>query len=203
MESNYLGQGPTKTGVYEDLDFIKKHLRYPLKRRLLMPLLVWSVPVAALCIYTALRVFSNAYTPGSSRFFIALLPLAISIPLLSGLFRYIKSFRFTQLRTGRSQADARRMLAAFFLEHGIQVVRHPVSPDIFQIVSTPVSAKTGDMREVMVLIADEGRILLNSHFANGGFILVPPALLRRNMEAKLKAWIKTPGPEAHLDKLPQ
>ena len=190
---DYLDQGAKSAGLYEDLAFIKKTLRYPLRRALLLPLLAWSLIVAALFFFTVFRLLGNTDLSAGKHWFAGLIPLVCSVPVIAGLLRYLRSLKFTVLRTGRPIVENRVLLERFLKEQQLQVVNHPMSKDIFQIVSTPVSAKTGDMRQVMVFIADEGRILLNSHFTSNGLMIAPASRLHTTMRAQLEAWISTTG----------
>ncbi len=201
MAEYYLDQGPRSNGVYEDLDFIKKKLHYPLRRRLLVPLLAWILPLLALYGFSLARIWGAGNPADSRRYYMGVLPVIFTIITLVGLSRYGATLRFSTLYTGLDKIRTRNLVAAFLEAQQVAVITHPMSKDIFQIVSTPVSSRSGDMREVMVLIADEGRILVNSHFANNTLMMVPPARLRKHMEGALKKWISEASPEALHQKL--
>ncbi|PSK93949.1 hypothetical protein [Taibaiella chishuiensis] len=201
MTQHYLNDGPRSAGVYEDLDFIKKKLHYPLRRRLLVPLLAWIVPLLALYGFSLARIWGAGDPADHRRYYMGVLPLIFTIITLAGLSRYGATLRFATLYTGLDRRRSRELIAAFLRAQQVAVITHPMSGDIFQIVSTPVSSRSGDMREVLVLIADEGRILLNSHFANNTLMMVPPARLRRHMEKALKNWIRDASPEVQHQKL--
>lgn len=189
----YLDQGAKNAGLYEDLEFIKKTLRYPLRRALLLPLLAWSLIIAALFFFTVFRLLADTHLSVGKHWFAGLIPLVFAVPVIAGLLRYLRSLKFAVLPTGRRLAENRILLEHFLTAQQLQVVNHPMSNDIFQIVSTPVSAKTRDMRQVMVFIADEGRILLNSHFTSNGLMVAPASRLHSVMKAQLEAWISTAG----------
>jgi len=55
-----------------------------------------------------------------------------------------------------------------FKDHHFAVGRHPQMPEVFQILSKNISS-LNDAREVVIFIADDKRILVNSHFINGRF----------------------------------
>lgn len=193
MALNYLNQGAKSAGLYEDLDFIREKLRYPLRSGLLLPLLAWGLLLVAVVGYCCFWLLSRAAQPGTRQFFAAFLPLVLCLPLVAGALRYMRSLKFSALQTGMDSRQNRELLTHFLQQQQLQVVNHPSSKDIFQIVSTPVSAKTKDMRQVMVFIADEGRILLNSHFSRSGFMVAPASRLHKQMQAALEAWIKSKG----------
>lgn len=192
----YLDRGAKSAGLYEDLDFIRKKLRYPLRKALLWRPLAWGSLIAVLFLFTAFRLSSEPSMWGSRRFFAGLMPLILSVPLIAGVVRYLRSLKFAVLSTALDTAGNRRVLERFLQAQQLQVINHPLSKDIFQIVSVPVSSKTGEMRQVMVFIADEGRILLNSHFTANGFMIAPASNRHRQMKVQLEDWIARSGTQS-------
>ncbi len=156
----------------------------------------------ALALFTTIRSYTAFHNGNIAGLFPGLLPMVLATPVIAGMVRYRRSLKFAVLPTRVNKAGNRLILERFLREQQLQVVNHPLSKDIFQIVSTPVSTKTGDMRQVMVFIADEGRILLNSHFTASGLMIAPASRLHHKMKQQLEASIAGSGMQSSTTSLP-
>jgi hypothetical protein len=171
-------------GIYEDLGFIKKHLRYRYTSGVKTPLIFWSL----LIILFGTLMTSYLNVSGKPGTLPNPLPVVMIIPLVVMLYRYVRSLKFIALETGLSLEINRQLLAAFLQKQHLQVFEHPESKDIMQIISIPVYHKN-DMREVIVFIADRNRILINSHFTNSGWTMSPGKRHHNQMAHSLDQWI--------------
>ena len=115
----------------------------------------------------------------------------ILIPLIIGVRRYIDIIRFKPVATGFPLVKNMQLLETFLKEEQLVVFRHPESPGIYQIISKNISA-VGDEREVMIFIADDNRILVNSHFTTSrkwsNFTV--NATHKKEMVRLLKKWLQ-------------
>lgn len=183
----YLGQGRNNTDPYKTLDYIKNHLRYRMGFKMGLPLVFWTLLLLAGAVFFSFKLFGTVRERAGN--FILVLPVVVLLPLIIGIIRYLNSLKFIPLNTGLDKATNLRLVTLFLQRQQLQIGYHPQTEDILQIISTPVSVKHDQMREVMVFIADEGRILINSHFMGGGLTLIPGTRHHRQMAAQLQQWI--------------
>lgn len=175
--------------LIEDLSFIKKHLRYPLRRMTLMPL----ISAGAISIYFFRTIVMVAFFQKNHHFnfIILLIVILMSLPVFMALRRYLDIIKFTPVATTLFLADNIKLLERFLKEQHFVVFKHPDAPEIFQIISKNISA-IGDEREVLVFIADDKRILINSHFSYSRkrFRLLSAPTHHREIIKLLRNWIK-------------
>ena len=164
-----LGAAPDSTGwnasLVAQLGFIRKHLCYPLSRKTLFPLagimlfqgvaVWWLVP-------RIWRVRSTTKHPE-----IYLLLLLLLLPLFVALGRYLRSLRFVPVPAAPLLAQNMVLVQRFLSENHFAFSRHPEAPEVFQILSRDLGGRQ-ELREILLFIADDGRILLNSHFTGKG-----------------------------------
>lgn len=102
--------------------------------------------------------------------------------------RYLNTLRFRPVPALTTTAENIRLLLLFLQSNHFAFHQHPIAPEVFQIISRNISA-SGEDREVMVFIADEGRILLNSHFTQSGSKLTMGTSHVREMAKDLRQFI--------------
>ena len=154
--------------LVKQLGFIKKRLRYPFSRHTAGPfiLLAAMVPAIGFMIYTVVFTRStSSYRPIWLPFIIISI---LIITMIVKTWRYLKTLRFINVPAGHSLAENMLLLQQFLQAHHFAVGRHPQMPEVFQILSKNISS-LNDAREVVIFIADDKRILVNSHFINGRF----------------------------------
>lgn len=169
------------------LAFIKKHSRYPLNKKTLAPSFLI---ITALIIFS--RVMFGAWFTFHSGGNIYITIITLSIILLTIIFsisRYIATLKFISIATPHFNADNQKLLKHFMESEHLAFYRMPNAPEVFQIASKSIYSNK-DVREVMVFIADDKRILVNSHFSGQGFTINPPSKHYRHMARQLKQWLE-------------
>jgi hypothetical protein len=196
-----LGTGGDSAGwnaaLVSQLGFIRKHLRFPANRRTLTPL----IAIAASSIGLPLVILPILFRTPADRMHPLwwLLPVLL-VPTLVAIVRYFRSLRFVVVPAYPLQADNMRLVETFFRTHGFAHGRHPEAPEVYQMLSRNVGGKRA-LREVLLFIADPGRILLNSHFVGECFGMPVSSGHSRRMARMLAQFIQAqqaPGNSTEL-----
>jgi hypothetical protein len=113
------------------------------------------------------------------------------LPVIFGTYRYIQTLRFVSVHTPYDMAQNMHLVQQFLGAMHLAVFQHPEAPEVIQIISSNIhrSGDRPEQREVMVFIADDKRILVNSHFTNTRFTLVQSAGNYKKMAAGLQKWV--------------
>ncbi len=172
--------------LLKDLGFIKKKLRYPLNAKTLTPVLLVAFITAIIGLFLLSSHFYDK--EHKTKYQVVLAFSIIFIPFFVSLVRYIQSLKFVSIPTQFFATKNMALLENFLKAQQLAVFHHPEAPEVFQIISKAID-QYKDQREVMIFIADDKRILINSHFTNQGFSLVATALHRKDMGNTLKSWI--------------
>jgi hypothetical protein len=167
-----LTAGPESAGwnskLIGQIGFIKKHLRYPINKHTARPFFL----LAAMLPGAAFMIYSGVFTRITSSYGKAWLPVVLmTFFLLTGVVmarRFLKTLRFMALPARRSMAENMQIMEQFLQAHHFAIGRHPQMPEVFQVISQPIPSLKG-AREVVIFIADDKRILINSHFTQGRF----------------------------------
>jgi len=107
------------------------------------------------------------------------------------VYQYLNILKFARVPTPFFGNENRKLLEDFLQSQQLAVYRHPQAPEVYQIISKPLGNSSYEMREVMIFIADDKRILINSHFVDQTFsAFTPPSRNYRKMANRLKEWIK-------------
>jgi hypothetical protein len=175
--------------LLNDLVFIKKHLRYRLSRRIFLFIILlisaWGL------IYTRLMSNNNI----SVSLWIGMAAMILSS--MVAIYNAYSVLKFKSIPTGFSGTENAKLIEDFLRSRQLNLYRHPQAPDVFQILSRPLGNKA-DQREVMIFIADEGRILINSHFINQKWTRSPQSRNYKRMAKELKEWLKIQHPETAI-----
>ena len=168
----------------EQLEFIKKQLRFPFKGRSMWLAITFYaiIPGSSILLYALFFLTSK----GNAAFY-WLLPLVLFTNLLV-VRRYLRTLRFRPVPALPTTTENIRLLLNFLKSNHFAYHQHPQAPEVFQIISRNISA-SGEDREVLVFIADEGRILLNSHFTQSGSKLTMGTSHVREMAKDLRQFI--------------
>ncbi|HTN44926.1 MAG TPA: hypothetical protein VL098_01175 [Flavipsychrobacter sp.] len=150
-------------GIVADLSFIKKYLRYPMRKSRWIPILFWSL----FFILIVVLILSAILDQGGVTQPVVLVPVIIPFIIV---FRYVHSLRFVKVTTPFYLDENVKALERFLTAQQLLTYRHPEAPEVFQILSRNISAGKED-REILIFIADDKRILLNSHFTRSGWSL--------------------------------
>ncbi len=170
------------------LGFIRKHRRYPFNTRTLLPFaaVVGSGP---LLLIFALLLTVNPPRNSSSAWLIPILFVGLSFPVIAAGLRYWKSLRFASVCSHLDQAGNMQLLERFLRDSRFAYNRHPDAPEVYSIISTPIEAMNGE-REVVVFIADSGRILINSHFTQNRFRAFVGQVRYPELARNLERWLR-------------
>jgi hypothetical protein len=171
--------------VLNDILFIKKHLRYPLSKKTIPPAFMLTLAIVYISRLFWITVVLHSKVGSLLNW---LLICLVFILIVAPVYRYWQIFRFTAIPTPFFANDNGKLVEEFLLAQQLLVYRHPQSPDVFQIASRPLGNNT-DQREVMVFIADDKRILINSHFINQRFVLSTASRNYKMMAKMLKEWL--------------
>lgn len=148
------------------LRFIREHLRYPISRRTAWPALTVGATLPALAF-----VLYHVFIADATRRHLWVIPVLIVSMLTPAIVsgrRYLQTLRFIEVSTARTLAKNMALLQSFLRSNNFAYDRHPEAPEVFRIISKSIGALR-DEREVVVFIADERRILINSHFTRSRF----------------------------------
>lgn len=154
--------------LLHDISFIKKHLRYPVNKKTIWPI-IWIIFsslsiffVAAIIFITNSRRYQKLELSIHSLmpfFVVGLVLFVVGITI----YRRLQSFRFISLKSNFIVSDNIKLIGQFLLKQNIAFYHNPDAAEVFQISSTILNKESGQ-REIMVVIADDNRILINSHF---------------------------------------
>jgi hypothetical protein len=175
------------TDLLKQLGFIRRHLRYPVSRRTAAPaIMVASVlPAVGFLIYHSLTAKS-----ASKQLWLPLLLVCMMlIPGIAVARRFFSTLRFVAVPARATLSENMTLLLGFLRHHHFAIGRHPEAPEVFRIISKNIS-QLRDEREVVIFIADDHRILVNSHFTQNRFRLAVGYPHYRQMAAMLADWIR-------------
>jgi len=65
------------------------------------------------------------------------------------------------------------------------------APEVFQIISKNVTASKNEIREVVIFVADDKRILINSHFVGKKAAFTYPSHHYKQMVTQLAKFVET------------
>lgn len=171
--------------LLKDLTFIKKNGRYPITGKILAPRLLLAFILLVL-VRLAIVFFIGETSSTLAVLYVSAL---VIIAILSTVVNFLRTIRFINIHTPLQVADNQRLLKQFLESQKLAFFNNPDAPEVFQIISKNIKIK-GDQREVMVFIADDKRILVNSHFTEQKFSVIPPSRHYRQMALMLRNWLK-------------
>jgi hypothetical protein len=185
--------------LFKDLSFIKKKLRYPLTAKTLAPVLMVAV-ITVLIAFVLLSSYIHNQGAHKLNYNLPIFFAVSFIPITVSIVRYVQSLKFISIPTQYFGTENMALIEKFLKAQHLAVFHHPEAPEVFQIISKSID-QYKDKREVMIFIADDKRILVNSHFTNQGFILVPAAPHRKEMSIALQKWIANQYVTSNTDKI--
>jgi len=168
-----------------DLHYIKTRLRYPVSRKVFLPAIIGAA-IFILVLLLAYNALFSAAHPGATPVFIA---AAVCIIVLLLANKFFQELKFISIPTAFDAGRNQQLIDAFLKSQHMIVFRHPEAAEVFQIVSKSVNPLK-EQREVLLFIADDRRILINSHFTNAEASIVPGTRHHRQMAADLEKFIK-------------
>lgn len=186
--------------LLRDLGFIKKKLRYPLTVKTLAPVLIVALMTALISFLLLTSYILNKNQEHKINYNLLAFFIITFIPFTISVIRYIRSLKFAIINTPYSSTQNMTLIEKFLKAQQLAVYHHPEAPEVYQIISKAVD-QYKDQREVMIFIADDKRILINSHFTNQGFIPFTAAPHRKEMSNSLKNWIAKYSASSSSDKI--
>lgn len=178
--------------ILKDLSFIKENKRYKLSKRTLRPAglsILLIVVLSRASFFLFLGNLSHSKNPYMSWVMYGLAGfLAIAI-----LFQYYVTLKFDTIKNSYTVSENIDMLQRFLSTQHLAFSRHDKAPEVYMIISRNLNANPDkDYREIMVFIADDQQILVNSHFSGSKFSITPPSGNYKKMAKKLRNWLNNP-----------
>lgn len=170
--------------LLDDLVFIKQHLRYPISKK--------TLPSAALIgislFFISRTLWMTMLTGVRGHVAVAIfLGVMMAIIFASGIMRYYSTLKFRIIPTPYFATENMKLIETFLRMQQLNLYSHPKAPEVFQILSRPLG--NSEQREVMIFIADDKRILINSHFINQKWVLSAGSKNANGMARQLQQWI--------------
>lgn len=182
-----------ESSLLSDISFIKTKKRYPFNKKTLTPAsisaLVWVLLLRTSFLLIMGSKSSNPYVIWTMYGSVVLLALIV-------LYQYFKVLKFDTISTQYHLNKNTALLKKFFTTNNLAFTQHDDASDVFMIISRNLNSNPNkEYREVMVFIADDKQILVNSHFTGNKFSITPPSRNFRKMSKELKHWL-----DIHIDK---
>ncbi|RYD55010.1 MAG: hypothetical protein EOP56_17460 [Sphingobacteriales bacterium] len=184
--------GNWENRLVTDIAYIRQHLRYPITKKTLLPVILWAVLLIIM-----LSCVAALFLLGEGKINPILTILGINaFTFISISVRYFDTLKFQEIPTGLFLQENKTMLERFLKSQHLLVFRHPEMPEVFQILSRNINLHTAseEKREVIIFIADDRRILINSHFTESSWAFGMGKRHHRQMAKNLKEWIKNHTP---------
>jgi hypothetical protein len=174
--------------LVSDMAYIKARMRYRMTGKIILPVIVWSI-ILILAITIAIVSYRMKVAAGEKpNSLVVLASLSAASIFLAIIFQHLASLTFIKIDTGMPLAENSLLTNRFLEAQHLVVFRHPEIPEVYQIISRNISAGKED-REILIFIADDNRILINSHFTNMGWSLFPSGRHHTQMARMLKDYI--------------
>jgi hypothetical protein len=156
--------------LLKDLGFIRKHLRYPVNKRTILSI----IPIIGSSVFLLLiaTLFFTSINNGDKRFTLTFENIGVFFvvglvffTIGLAIYRRIQTLRFIAVKSDFGLNENVRIIRLFLEQQHIAYFHNPDAAEVFQIASRPLD-RENDQREIMVFIADDYRVLINSHFSN-------------------------------------
>lgn len=180
--------------LLKDISFIKEKKRYPISKKTLTPATVSAV----VWLLTARFAWLAFLGTQAKNKWVGWMMIGLAIALVVVIFnQYYRVLKFDVLATPHHLAKNRELLQRFLRSENLAFTQHSEAHEVFMIISRNLNANPKkDFREIMVFIADDKQILVNSHFSGSRFSIMPPSRNFKKMSKKLRTWL---GTEADKD----
>ncbi len=173
--------------ILNDLSFIKEHKRYPFTKRTIPPSVLLTVGFVVLA-RIAWPVFFGITT--NSNFMVWLMTIVIAVMIIAVAVQYLQLLKFDAITSEQPLQNNISLLKRFMNDQHLAYTQHQDAPEVFLIISKNLNYNPKkEYREVMVFVADDKRILVNSHFVGSKFSITPPSGNYRKMAKSLNAWL--------------
>ncbi|HEY9177466.1 MAG TPA: hypothetical protein VIN07_07225 [Flavipsychrobacter sp.] len=178
--------------LLNDLAFIKQHRRYPMSKRTIGPaaLLGFSLLAVLRILWPFIFITTSDSVVRNQPVLQWILILAAVLTAVLVLFQAFRVLIFDKLGTSYHIQENIVLLKKFFTTNHLAYTQHPEAPEVFMIISRNLDINSkNDYREVMVFIADDKQILVNSHFTGKRFNITPPSRNYKRMAKELQHWL--------------
>ncbi|XZF15750.1 hypothetical protein ACTHGU_06410 [Chitinophagaceae bacterium MMS25-I14] len=156
------GQPEWDNSLLRDLAYIKKNLRYPISKKVLIPGILFALSLSAAA-YVVIGIAERMIAKQGMGLGPVLLVISFTLLAVVSATRALGSLKFISISTPYDTNGNISLITKFLESQHLVVFRHPEAPEVFQIISRSIDVFK-DAREVLVFIADDHRILINSHF---------------------------------------
>ena len=190
------------TALVSQLQFIKKHLRYPIRRTIVLRFTSF-LGILPMILWFGLRplLFKSEGASYKALWPLLLMALLLGTLAVIGIYRFSQTLKFVAVKNNLGLNQNIRLLKEFLTQNHFAHSQHPEAPEIFQMLSRNIGGKE-EAREVVIFIAGEDRILVNSHFT-GTRKLSPVGLPHyKEMARMLHKWlVAQPAATSELQRL--
>ena len=183
--------------LLNDISFIKKHLRYPVNKKTIWPILsivgiaFWMIIIFSLVIMLSYgKIQAEGITMNNIGGILVVVIILVSTSIL--LYVRIQHLKFISIKSNYTELDNSTLIRQFLAKQNIAFYYDASAPEVFQI-SSIILDNTSGQREIMVFIADYNRILINSHFTvpfDNKFFKAYATGAHKKMAMDLKQWLK-------------
>ncbi len=190
--NNPSGSSDWQNELLRDLAYIKANKRYKLGKKTIAPAGIIAIVFVSIARIAWPFIFLNfsAVHAEQSTMLQWLFSLVIVFLIISVVYSFFKVLKFETLKTSFFMQDNIVLLHKFFTQNRLAYTQHPEAPEVFMIISRNLDANAKkDYREVMVFIADNKQILVNSHFTGKKFNITPPSRNYKRMARELQKWL--------------
>lgn len=171
MEQKLFPNSNEKLISESDIDYIKKHLRYPINSfQKYKPFIMFFVMInfIALCAYFLVSVEDEGFTINT--FLRKAIPFSGAvIAICVGFYKFYKSLFFDKIKTNYSIEDNMTLLTNFFMSNHFKYYVMNEHHEIFMMQSNAI--KGSNQQEVVIFIAVNKEILINSHITTSNIFL--------------------------------
>ena len=118
-----------------------------------------------------------------------IIPLLVVI-IIGSFYQYYRTLQFRSIPTPFFANENRKLIEVFLRSQQLMLYQHPDAPEVFQIASRAIGGGKNPQREIMIFIADDKRVLINSHFVNQKYTITPASRNAGKMANRLQEYIK-------------
>ncbi|MCB0699325.1 MAG: hypothetical protein KDC11_05720 [Chitinophagaceae bacterium] len=175
--------------ILKDLEFIKAKKRYPIDKKRFTPTTVIAI-VFVIAARMALPFFFSVTTHSS--FIEAAVSIFIAVMFVVLVLQLFRTIKFDVIPTPYFLQENRTVINKFLSENHLAFSQHKEAPEVFIIISKNLNLSANpnkEYREIMVFIADDKQILVNSHFSGNKFRISPPSQNYKRMANELRKWL--------------
>lgn len=185
-DTTILNNGAHWEGLTEELEYVKQHRRYPISRKTLP-----VVGVLLLLLLIATQWLLHTFTSTADNTYIQWFLLAMVLVLVvSSMARFWSMLRFVTLPTYKDAVGNSKLIAQFLKEQHINALAHPLAAHVYMVQSREIGSGKSTQKEIMIIVADNKRILINSHYANNRWYATRPRRKCGQIVKEMRIWLE-------------